>query len=79
MPFIEVIFVLWLKMALTHLKLNGLMHLEDEYNRRTSLNSESASLKFVINCKRPTVSLLALALMTVSLSPNLLKHAFELL
>ena len=33
---------------MTYLKLNGLMHVEDEYNQRTSLSFESASLKFVI-------------------------------
>ena len=49
MPFIVVICVLWLKTAMTHLRLNGLMHLDDEFNRPTSLNSESASLNFVIN------------------------------
>ena len=56
MPFIKVIGILWLETAMTHLKVNGLIHLDDEDNQRTSLNSESASLKFVI--RRPTISLL---------------------
>lgn len=49
MFFIVVICVLWLKMVMIYLRLNGFMYLDDEFNWLILLNFEFVLFNFVIN------------------------------